>query len=369
MEKLLRCCDVRTIYILVRSKKGKSMETRCEDIFDDTVFDRVKQCAPKFRHKIVPVCGDCVLPGLGIDPAQRRTLQQEVQIVFHVAATVRFDEKLKLALGINVAGTREIMLLAREMAGLRALVHVSTAYAHCNRSAAIDEQIYRPYLSGENAIKLTQCLDDKSLDAITPQILKEWPNTYSFTKCLAEDLVRDMGKGMPVTVFRPAIGKLKPLFLNWFLANRFTFAVIPSLKEPVPGWIDNMYGPTGIVVGVGTGLLRVLYAKETIQANIVPVDMCVNSMLAAAWDVSTQTYDEPPVYNYVTSRTNPITWRDYCRMSIEHGMKMPLTKSIWHHSFRMSSSRVMVFLMTFFYHIVPAMVMDAGLVLSGRKPK
>lgn len=212
MEKLLRCCDVRTIYILVRSKKGKDIETRCEEIFDDIVFDRVKQCAPKFRHKIVPVCGDCVLPGLGIEAAERRTLQQQVNIVFHVAATVRFDEKLRLALGINVAGTREIMLLAREMNELQALVHVSTAYANCNRPMTIDEQIYRPYLSGENAIKLTQCLDDKSLDAITPQLIKEWPNTYSFTKCLAEDLVRDMSKGMPVTVFRPAIGELGGFF-------------------------------------------------------------------------------------------------------------------------------------------------------------
>lgn len=145
--------------------------------------------------------------------------------------------------------------------------------------------------------------------------------------------------------------------------------MIPTLKEPVPGWIDNMYGPTGIVIGVGTGLLRVLYAKEANLANIVPVDMCVNSLLAAAWDVAVQSYDEPPVYNYVTSVRNPITWRDYCKLSIKHGQKMPLTKSIWHHSFRMSSSRLVVWLMTFFFHIVPAMAMDTGLLLSGRKPK
>lgn len=210
MEKLLRCCDPRTIYILVRSKKGKSMEARCEEIFDDIVFERLKQCAPKFRHKIVPIGGDCVLPGLGIDAGERRTLIQEVNIVLHVAATVRFDEKLKLALSINVAGTREIMVMAREMLDLKALVHVSTAYANCNRVTDIEEKIYRPYLSGENAIRLTHCLDEKSLDAITPQIIKDWPNTYSFTKCLAEDLVREMSKGMPVTVFRPAIGELIP---------------------------------------------------------------------------------------------------------------------------------------------------------------
>lgn len=130
-----------------------------------------------------------------------------------------------------------------------------------------------------------------------------------------------------------------------------------------------MYGPTGIVVGVGTGLLRVLYAQETINANIVPADMCVNSLLASAWDVSQQHYEEPPVYNFVTSEKNPITWRDYCRFSIKHGEKIPLSKSIWYTSFRMTSSKFAAFWMTFFYHIVPAMIMDAGMMLSGRKPK
>lgn len=83
------------------------------------VFDQLKQEKPKFRHKIVGVSGDCVLPGLGIDPNQRQILRENVNIVFHVAATVRFDEKLKLALGINVNGTREMMLLSQEIRDLQ----------------------------------------------------------------------------------------------------------------------------------------------------------------------------------------------------------------------------------------------------------
>lgn len=83
------------------------------------VFDHLKQEKPKFRHKIVGVPGDCVLPGLGIDSNTRQILRENVNIVFHVAATVRFDEKLKLALGINVNGTREMMLLSREIHNLQ----------------------------------------------------------------------------------------------------------------------------------------------------------------------------------------------------------------------------------------------------------
>lgn len=114
---------------------------------------------------------------------------------------------------------------------LQAFVHVSTAYCNSNRTT-IDEKIYRQNLSGENAIKLMDCVDEKTLDAITPQyvnlhplpflqtcsiciffiqfrLISGWPNTYTFTKCLAEDLVRSMSKDLPVTIFRPAIGNSK----------------------------------------------------------------------------------------------------------------------------------------------------------------
>lgn len=50
----------------------------------------------------------------------------------------------------------------------KSLVHVSTAYANCNQ-ATIDEKFYKINLTGENALKLAECLDDQTLDTITPQ--------------------------------------------------------------------------------------------------------------------------------------------------------------------------------------------------------
>ncbi|XP_037041771.1 fatty acyl-CoA reductase wat [Bradysia coprophila] len=349
MEKLLRCCDINTLYILIRSKKGKNVETRCDEIFDDAVFDQLKQEKPKFRHKIIGVSGDCVLPGLGIDSNTRQVLRENVNIVFHVAATVKFDEKLKLALGINVNGTREMMLLSREMHNLQAFVHVSTAYCNCNRTT-IDEKIYRQSMTGENAIKLMDCMDEKTLDSITPQLIAGWPNTYTYTKCLAEDLVKSMSKDLPVTIFRPAI-------------------VIPTYKEPVSGWIDNMYGPTGIIVGVGSGLLRVFRSNPENFAELVPVDMVCCALLASAWDVAKSTHNEPPVYNYVASVQNPITWKRYCDLGIDHGKQMPMMKTLWYNRFTMTSSVIMLAILSFLYHTIPAFLMDAGLVLTGKKPK
>lgn len=185
---------------------------------------------------------------------------------------------------------------------------------------------------------------------------------------------------LPVTIFRPAI-------------------VIPTYKEPVVGWIDNMYGPTGIIVGVGAGLLRVFYGKKVCtyikktvfviskiaflneipfwiktkdnHAELVPVDMCVNGILASAYDIAHnyRNLSEPPVYNYVASPQNPITWSDYTRFGIEHGAKMPMMKSIWYYTFYMTPSRFLVSILTFLYHIMPALLIDTGLVIMQRKPK
>lgn len=39
------------------------------------------------------------------------------------------------------------------------------------------------------------------------RLIGKWPNTYTFTKALAETMIRDLGKGLPVAVIRPSIGR------------------------------------------------------------------------------------------------------------------------------------------------------------------
>lgn len=43
MEKLLRTCQIDTMYVLIRAKKGKDISTRIEDMVNDVV-------SIKFRH-------------------------------------------------------------------------------------------------------------------------------------------------------------------------------------------------------------------------------------------------------------------------------------------------------------------------------
>lgn len=80
------------------------------------------------------------------------------------------------------------------------------------------------------------------------------------------------GKSLPIGMFRPAI-------------------VTSSVREPVVGYIDNLYGPTGVVAGAGTGVLRTMHCNPSITANIVPVDMTVNALIASAWDVASNYKD------------------------------------------------------------------------------
>lgn len=64
-----------------------------------------------------------------------------------------------------------------------------------------------------------------------------------------------------------------------------TFIVTAAWKEPIPGWVDNLNGPTGILVGAGKGVIRSMHCNSEYIADVVPVDVSVNSLLLAAWKV------------------------------------------------------------------------------------
>jgi fatty acyl-CoA reductase len=67
----------------------------------------------------VPLSGDCAALGLGLSAGDRQLLEDTVSIVFHAAATVKFDDPLKSAVLLNTRGTREVMMLARNMMTLK----------------------------------------------------------------------------------------------------------------------------------------------------------------------------------------------------------------------------------------------------------
>lgn len=65
------------------------------------------------------ISGDCSIAGLGLSLTDRQTLISNINVIFHAAATIKFDENLKLAVDINVHGTKDIIQLGKEMTQLK----------------------------------------------------------------------------------------------------------------------------------------------------------------------------------------------------------------------------------------------------------
>ncbi|XP_026685712.1 putative fatty acyl-CoA reductase CG5065 isoform X2 [Diaphorina citri] len=163
-EKLLRACPhLERVYLLVRPKKGKTVSERLDELFEDRLFSRLKAEVPHFRSKISVVTGDVSLPGLGLSAADRAVLRRNVTVVFHGAATVRFDENIKVAIAINIFGVQAMLELAKEMKHLKSFVHVSTAYTHCPRQE-IDEVFYPPPYDYKDFMELVMSRSDDNLE-------------------------------------------------------------------------------------------------------------------------------------------------------------------------------------------------------------
>lgn len=132
------------------------------------VFDALRRDSPEALNKLIPIAGDMTLPSLGISPVDVKTLGESVSIVFHSAATVKFDETLKSAVDMNLKGTMRLVELCRKMEKLEALVHVSTAYANCDREE-VAETIYPPPANPHKVMDCVDWMDEELLESITPK--------------------------------------------------------------------------------------------------------------------------------------------------------------------------------------------------------
>lgn len=70
-------------------------------------------------EKVQSIEGDVKKLGLGISPEDRKLLTENVSIVIHAAASVRFDDPLYEAIIINTRGTRELVHLVKEMKNIQ----------------------------------------------------------------------------------------------------------------------------------------------------------------------------------------------------------------------------------------------------------
>lgn len=189
----------------------------------------------------------------------------------------------------------------------------------------------------EKVVDIVTHMSDDIIEAMTEKILGGQPNTYAFSKALSEDLVERCG--LPVGIARPSIGKQNFYIVKQSLNEPFTtfgeqyfedivvynyqlwltivctynlkdfcISVVASWEEPHPGWVENMNGPTGLMIGAGKGVIRTVLCNYDYLLNVIPCDMAINGIIALAWKVGREQPEKPIHMNITSGSENPITW-------------------------------------------------------------
>ncbi|CAG4949077.1 unnamed protein product [Parnassius apollo] len=348
IEKLLRCCpEINKIYLLMRAKKGQGTKERFEDFINCRVFDKLQDLSPKVFDKLQLVPGDILQEDLGISIQNWDELQRECQIIFHCAACVRFDMFIRDAINLNTVATMKVLKLAEGMKKLEAFIHVSTSYCRCELPL-LEERLYPPRHLPQNVVDCVKWMDDDLLHYLQPKLIEPQPNTYAYTKSLTEDVVSQYAGKFPIAIARLSI-------------------VTAAHEEPMPGWVDNMNGPTGLLVGAGKGVIRTMHCNDKYLADVIPVDKAVNGCILLAYITAVEKPKEIRVCNITQSGINPITWGQAIDMGRVHVQEFPFSVCLWYPGGSPKSSRIQHLIAAFFMHVLPAYFVDLLMFLMGKK--
>lgn len=350
LEKLLRTSpDLRVIYILMRPKAGQTLQQRVVQMLNCKLFDKVKEVCPNVHEKIRAIYADLNQQDLAISKEDTQELLSNTNVVFHCAANVRFNDSLRHAVQLNVTATQQLLCLASQMPNLEAFIHISTAYANCNLRH-IDEVVYPCPVEPRQIIASMEWLDDAIIEEITPKLIGDRPNTYTFTKALAEMVVQKEGANLNMAIIRPSI-------------------VGATWQEPFPGWVDNINGPSGLIVATGKGLLRSMKGHPMAVADLVPVDTVVNLILAVGWHTAVHRPKSTQIYHCTSGALNPFKWSDMRTYVLATFEKIPLEQAFRRPKACFTSNTFSKEYWNAVSHWGPAAIYDLFLRLTGRKPR
>ncbi|MFZ5894820.1 MAG: thioester reductase domain-containing protein [Myxococcota bacterium] len=174
LRELVRRTDAQ-LYCLVRAANPDAGLKRIRDN-----LQKYGIWEEEYAGRIRVVLGDLSKPGIGIAEDEFRALSQEIDVIYHIAATVNLAQKYKALKPTNVNGTREILRLATT--GRVKPLHYLSSYA--------------PFDSIHNAGRTIYESD-------VPMHSQGLSTGYNETKWVAERMVRNAkAQGLPVGIYR-----------------------------------------------------------------------------------------------------------------------------------------------------------------------
>lgn len=253
----------------------------------------------------------------------------EVDLVIHAAATVEFDSGIDVAFATNLLGSVALCEAARGLPFL----HVSTTYVADLRDGV---QLEAPLAAKADwrreADAAAAVLGNLELESRAPAALERflaqarrelakagqravarraeelraewlraelvragrsraqalgWSDVYAFTKALAEMALDEVAGDAPLTIVRPSI-------------------IESAVRHPYPGWIEGFRMADPVILGYGRGSFPEFPGSPVALLDLIPVDMVVNAILAAASTMS----ERRRILHVCSGRRNPLRVRD-----------------------------------------------------------
>lgn len=185
---------------------------------------------------------------------------------------------------------------------------MSTAYVNSNRFGLIEEKIYDEDLDYETIVKRIMSMSVQEATEQEKKLIGKFPNTYTFTKNLAEKNLRDKRGHLRTVIHRPSI-------------------IAACDKQPFPGWTDSISAAGGLSVLGGTGLLKLIPSPGKNVFDVIPADIVSNSVLVCCAHnaINNIAFD---VFNCGSSVTNPIELAQYAKKLTDISQRLAFRETV-----------------------------------------
>ena len=354
LEKLLRSLpEIKKIFVMIRPQKNVTIQERLfNSVFTSELFTTVFEAHPELRanlfKKVIPIAGDLIKEGLGISQADVAVLSQELDVIINCAASVQFDDPLLDAIQINYFGCLRMLELAKKCVKLQVLVHVSTAYVNSDRPGLVEEKIYELEEDPEEIIANIMKMDPQYISDNEKQLIRGFPNTYTYTKGMAERALKKNAGNIKTAIVRPT-------------------AITGCVDEPVPGWTDTLAATGGITISFGIGILHYIRATPECIFDLIPADRVSNLIIGAAYFTASDPLAPTMIIHSGTSEHSPCTIKNFADSVIKYVQYNPYIKQAFNPYVIPLGSENEYKLKFGFYEQLPVKVLQAIAIITGNK--